>query len=158
MDEREECDRDVRLEGEETHVESQLALNAICRHSKSDPVDFLGLLLAATINDCIIGSCDLVRLATRLLDPTGGVGFIEFENGILDSVAVCAGRTVASTVVIFFLLAVLVEVEVVDGQVGVVVRVRVVVGVRVVRVPDTAVAATVGTRVDTRRWTGPLLQ
>lgn len=97
-----------------------------------------------------------MRLATRLLDPTGGVGFIEFENGILDGVAVCAGRTVASTVVIFFLLAVLVEVEVVDGQVSVVVRV--VMGVRVVWVPDTAVAATVGTRVDTRRRAGPLLE
>lgn len=117
----------------------------------------MGLLLAAAINNCIIRSCDLVRLATRFLDPTGGVGFIEFENSILDSVAVCAGRTVASTVIILFLLAIFVEVEVIDGQVGVVVRARVV-RVRVMWVPNTAVAATVGTRVDTRRRAGPLLE
>jgi hypothetical protein len=97
-----------------------------------------------------------VRLATRLLDLAGGVGLVEFQDGVLDGIAVPAGGTVASTVFLFLL-----GVDV-DGEVSIilfiVVQVRVRVRVVMCWFPDTAAGTGVGTRVDTRGGTRPLLE
>lgn len=113
------------LEGQEAHVESQLALNAVGRTRRRDRRNLLNLqlLVVVVIDWGIIRSCDLVRLATRLLNLTGGVGLVEFQDGVLDGVAVPASGTVVSTVLLFLL-----SVHV-DGEVSVilfiVMRVRV---------------------------------